>query len=152
MFLHTVTAVIVTEIATGWIPKLLPAYSAVAILLKYAAFALVGAALLGSLSQYIRRDSAAYWAWVLPVCMFVVLVVSFANTSALSDSVLLGGRYTRSLKHFLGMEHEPYSARDFAYTLTLLRGVGYSLGAFVSARLLSRKRTLPVQKTAAIID
>ena len=147
LILHTIVALIGTAILEGATAKAFRPQALAGVLWKEWALSLLCAAVIGFFMWRTWRVSAAMWVWVLPSVWFSLAFVLALFTSH-GRSVLVGGGL---LSQFSGMGCEAgeraLGCRNFfVFTIPFIRGVSYSVGAYLSS-LLSNTSSQPVSES-----
>ena len=141
LVVHTLSAVIGTAVLEAEIWRLFPSHSIAGVLWKEW---LLGLAFSGIIGFVMRRtlSSAATWAWLLPgVWFFLGLIFLHApNSSAFSD----GSLWSRLSGIACNNKSSVGCRSFFAFTVPLIRGVSYSLGAYMSS-LAGKIKPQPVE-------
>jgi len=143
LVLNTCIALLCTPLLEAGVGKMFQPHSLSGLLWKWWSLDFLCAAGLGfSISRFWRSGSAV-WTWVLPVLWFTVRFVPIAlsgeNQSVLLDhsvwSQFSGSGCTTGMQS-LGCQN------FFLFTLPLIRGIAYSLGAFLSLMLTAYSKRL----------
>lgn len=135
LLINLLVAVMATAILDTGVRRVIPPHTVSAIVWKEIILSVVCAAILGFLMWRTWRSTAAKWVWVLTVVWFVFGYLTFADNanvwgrfSGLSSGSALSGPDVRTF---------------FAFTVPLIRGICYSIGAYISALVYHARVSLP---------
>ena len=128
VLINVVVAIIGTAILDTALRGAIPAHTISAILWKETFLSVVCAGGIGFSLWHIWPNSAAKWTWVLPSAWFAVALLALTT----GDHVF--GR-------LFGFGSDSFGAPEmrsfFAFTVPFIRGVFYSLGAYISSLIYS---------------
>ena len=130
LVVHTASAVIGTAVLESEIWRLFPSHSLAGVLWKEW---LLGFACSGIIGFFVWRawSSAATWAWLLPGLWFLLGLILLHNPNS---GAFAGGTLWDRLSGIACNNKSPVGCRSFfAFTVPFIRGVSYSLGAYVSS-------------------
>ena len=136
VILHTIVAVLGTVVLQDGIGKAFQPHSLPTPLWKIWILSLVCASFIGFFMWRTWRGNAAMWAWILPSLWFTLMLLASQRGNLwaqLSGTACSDGLHARGCTMF------------FAFTIPLVRGVSYSLGAALSSRVDELKNRPPSQ-------
>jgi hypothetical protein len=139
-FGHLLTAVFGTAILSTGFGKLFHPASIIGVIWKEWVLDIVLGGLLGSLAYRISRSKVALWVWVLPSAWFLVRVLSLipVRQSLSALSVNTGLWYEISGQDCVHRLSDMGCSNFFAFTVPLIRSIGYSLGTLICMFTLRR--------------
>jgi hypothetical protein len=125
LVVNVILALIGTAILNTPIGKVFPANSVVAVLWKEWILSIACAALIGFCMQRIWRNDVGKWTWILPALWFGIGFFLTIGTGAMFFQ-FSGTGCANGIR--------PVECRNFfVFAIPFIRGVSYSLGAYVSS-------------------
>ncbi len=128
--LNTAAAVLAPAILESPFYHLIPAHSGRSVILKAWCLSVLFAAVIGFFAFRKWRNSTASLAWVLPILWFSFGVLATSSTPHASlESLWFRFSGIECAKNFMTLDCRAF----FVFTISLIRGVSYSLGAWLAA-------------------
>jgi hypothetical protein len=128
---HTIAAVIGTAVVEHAIWRVVPTHSIVAVLWKECMLSTICATLIGLAMWRTWRTSSAKWSWILPAAWFALGFLAKRGD-------VWGGIFGL---HSGSVLSSPDTKTFFVFTVPLIRGAFYSVGAYISSLLYSEPVT-----------
>jgi hypothetical protein len=128
LLINVVVAIIGTAILDTALHGAIPAHTVSAILWKETFLSVICAGGIGFSLWRIWPNSASKWTWVLPSAWFAVAFLALT-----AGGHVFGRLFGFSSDHFGAPEIRSF----FAFTVPFIRGVFYSLGAYISSLIYS---------------
>jgi len=126
---NVIISLIGTALLDTALRRTIPSHSVAAILWKEAILSIICATGIGFSVWRVWRNSAAKWTWVLPAAWFIVGLLATAGRGD-----LFGRMFGFGSASFGDAEVRSF----FVFTVPLIRGIFYSLGALISSSVFSK--------------
>jgi hypothetical protein len=131
LVIHAVLAIFGTAIVDGALRWAIPPHSVTAVIWRECVTSILGAASLGFSLWRIWPNPGAKWAWVIPAAWFTCGLLFIAGGLAGPSDIF---------NHFSGFVFKNNSGAEDVltfsmFTIPFLRGVAYSVGAYISSML-----------------
>ncbi len=133
--MNVIIAVIGTATLDVSVRNAIPLHSTVAVVWEEYLVSLICAAGLGFAAWQKWGNSATKWTWVVPAAWFAFGFVVMAGHGPIFGRLLFAPRSDSVLYDANGRS---FFRTFYAFTVPLIRGVSYSLGAYLSALLMPR--------------
>ena len=133
LVLNVLVAIIGTAIVDTALWKLVPTHTVAAVLWKKVILSVLYAAAIGFGMWRTWRSEPAKWTWAITALWFCVGAAAFAGHG------IWGPLSADSLGNFGAPQMRTFSA----FTVPLIRGVSYSLGAFIGSFIYPRAALSP---------
>jgi len=129
--INLVIAVVASAIADAELGQLIRPHSMAALVWKECALSIAFAAFIGFGVWLKWPNSAARWTWVIPAVWFSVgLVATAGGRSSVFGPLFMSSSRSVLVKPEIG---KPEIRSFFAFTIPLIRGISYSVGAYISS-------------------